>query len=369
MKFQSLFLVFALMLALGCVSSPESAADAAQGGSPAASTQQPAPGSQQSATGNPPPVQDETPATIENGSGLPDAGAVGPQINETNETSAEEEAPPVPQLPTSRLLEWEQEGKVLDDGISCTTILKGGTYWMYYTGMGGINLAQSTDGRHFTKKGTVLEGEGGTPVSNQAIIELPDGTYRMIYEVRTGDKRMGEREERKLYSAVSSDGINWRKESGVRFYDYGEGNNIFTSVPDMLWFNNTLRMYYTAGLTSRIAVSTDEGLTWRKEKNIEVENVSVLLDPDILRLEDGTYKLFFTSFPSGDFAVGDQVVMSASSLDGLNFVPDEGVRLEPSGSDGLLVDPDVVAIPGGYRMYYAKLVQDSSDIYSATSSE
>lgn len=315
-------------------------------------------------------MQDETPAAIENASGLPDAGAVEPQINETNETAAEEEAPPVPQLPTNRLLEWEQEGKVLDDGISTTTIMKGGSYWMYYTAIGGISLAESTDGLHFTKKGMVLEGEDGPPVSNQAIIELPDGTYRMIYEMRTGDERMGEREERKLYSAVSSDGIHWREEPSVRFYDYGEGNNIFTSVPDVLWFNNTLRMYYTVGLTSRIAVSTDNGLTWRKEKIIEVENVSLMLDPDIVRLEDGTYKLFFTTFPSGDFWEGGQVIMSASSLDGLNFVPDEGVRLELSaGSDGLLVDPDVVAIPGGYRMYYAKLIGGSSDVYSATSSE
>jgi hypothetical protein len=363
MKLQSLFLVFALMLAFGCISSPESAAEAAQGGSPTSSTQPPAPGNQSAA---PPPVQDETPQIIENESDLPDAGE--PQINETNETGTEEEEAPVPQLPTDKLLTWREEGKVLDDGISTNTLLIDGSYWMYYTGMGGINLAESDDGRHFTKKGAVLEGEGG-PVSNQAIIVLPDGAYRMIYEVRTGDQRRGEAETRKLYSAVSTDGIYWRKEPGVRFYDYGEGNSIFTSVPDVLWFNNTLRMYYTAGLTSRIAVSTDNGLTWRKEANIEVENVSVLLDPDILRLEDGTYKLFFTSFPSGDFAVGDQVVMSASSLDGLNFVPDEGVRLEPSGSDGLLVDPDVVAIPGGYRMYYAKLVQDSSDIYSAASSE
>jgi hypothetical protein len=294
-----------------------------------------------------------------------------PQTNATNVTGAEEEeAPTVPQLPSGRLLAWEEEGKVLDGGISTNTLIIGGSYWMYYTGMGGIGLAQSSDGLHFTNRGIVMEGSEGQPgATNQAIIVLPDGGYRMIYEVRTGDQRRGETETRKLYSSVSSDGIHWREEPGVRFYDYGEGNRIFTSVPDMLWFNDTLRMYYTAGLTSRIAVSTDEGLTWRKEKNIDVEGVSVLLDPDIIRLEDGTYKLFFTSFPSGDFAVGDQVIMSASSLDGLNFVPDEGVRLEPSGSEGLLVDPDVVAIPGGYRMYYAKLVQDSSDVYAAVSSE
>ncbi|MDD5096511.1 MAG: hypothetical protein PHY95_03290 [Candidatus ainarchaeum sp.] len=364
MRFKALFLAFALVLAFGCVSSPEGAGNAVSSQPPASA---PAPAAQ------PPsgpevsePASGGVNISVENASAS-DAGTAEPQMNDTNETAAEE-GPSAPQPPTSRLLEWAEEGKVLTDGISCTTIMRGGSYWMYYTGMGGINLAQSSDGIHFTKKDAVLEGQPGMPVSNQAIIELPDGTYRMIYEVHTGDERRGETETRKLYSAVSSDGIRWTEEPGVRFYDYGEGNSIFTSVPDVLWFNDTLRMYYTVGLTSRIAVSTDNGLTWRKEKNIEVEGVSVLLDPDILRLEDGTYKLFFTSFPSGGFGEGEQVIMSASSLDGLNFVPDEGVRLEPSGSE-MLVDPDVVAIPGGYRMYYAKLGMDSSDIYSAVSSE
>jgi hypothetical protein len=47
--------------------------------------------------------------------------------------------------------------------------------------------------------------------------------------------------------------------------------------------------------------------------------------------------------------------MSASSIDGINFIVDEGKRIQSSPGNNMVVDPDVVKLPDGkYRMYYGE---------------
>jgi hypothetical protein len=160
--------------------------------------------------------------------------------------------------------------------------------------------------------------------------------------------------DRKLYSAISTDSLAWTVE-GVRFQDEGDGKpgELFTSVPDIIRLDDgRLRMYYTRGATSAIAISDDDGMTWTKEKNLDLKRIAV--DPDVVVLDDGTYKLFFTTFDS-EWGKGEQYVMSASSTDGINFVVDEGKRIQPNLGNNMVVDPDVVKLPDGkYRMYYGE---------------
>jgi hypothetical protein len=199
-------------------------------------------------------------------------------------------------LETSKLLTWVKESGIrIKDGVSPATITIDGLYVMYYSAKGGIWAAKSTDGLVFEKIGVVVEnGEPGSMqemVSDPAIIELKNGSYRMIYE---GSQKLGDHEDRRLFSAFSRDGFNWTKEEGVRFQDYGDGKpgELFASVPDIVRLDNgSLRMYYTRGTTSATALSHDEGITWVKEKNLDLGRIVV--DPDIVKLEDGSYKLFF----------------------------------------------------------------------------
>ncbi|MCX6821596.1 MAG: hypothetical protein NTW30_02335 [Candidatus Aenigmarchaeota archaeon] len=257
--------------------------------------------------------------------------------------------------PTSKLLSWtKEEGTRIDDGVSSCTIIKDNEYWIYYTAK-GIELATSTDGLQFTKKGTVLDVKdvsGVDMVTNPAVFKTNDGKYRMIFE---GSRRVdGQQTDRKLYSAISSDGLTWKTEEGIRFQDEGDKpGEMFTSVPDIIRLDDgRLRMYYTRGLTSAIAISNDDGITWTKEKNLGLGNMA--LDPDIIRLDDGTYKLFYTRFDS-QFGVGEQYIMSANSVDGVNFVVDEGKRIRPSSGNTVIVDPDIIKLPDGkYRMYYGE---------------
>ncbi|MFH1234719.1 MAG: hypothetical protein V1493_03845 [Candidatus Diapherotrites archaeon] len=261
---------------------------------------------------------------------------------------------PEKEQPSSRLLSWEKE-KAIIEGVSSCTLFRDGEYWMYYTGK-GIELAKSGDGLNFTYVGKMvdvkdLEGKADM-VSNPSIFLAKDGNYRMVFE---GSAMAYNKNDRRLYSAVSPDGLKWKVEEGARFQDEGDGKpgELFTSVPDIIRLGDgRLRMYYTRGVSSAIAVSEDEGLTWTKEKNLDFGRIAI--DPDIVALEDGTYKLFFTSFDH-IFGEGEQYMMSASSLDGIEFTLDEGKRLRPGKENGLVVDPDVVSLPDGkYRMYYGE---------------
>ncbi|MBN2065648.1 MAG: exo-alpha-sialidase, partial [Candidatus Thermoplasmatota archaeon] len=224
------------------------------------------------------------------------------------------------------------------------------------------------DGLTFEKVGIAIHnGEPGSMeemVSNSAIIELNNGSYRMIYEGRDDNY------DRRLFSAFSDDGYTWSKEEGIRFQDYGDGkpDELFTSVPETIRLDNgDLRMYYTRGVSSATAISHDEGLTWEKEGNLDLGRI--VIDPDILRLDDGSYKLFFTTFDE-EFGVGAQYVMSASSYDGITLTIDSGKRLEPISINNLLLDPDIIRLSDGpYRMYFSEMQDDGSiRILSAISS-
>ncbi len=259
-----------------------------------------------------------------------------------------------------KLLVWEKEpGIRVQEAVSSSTIFRDDKYWVYYT-RNGIELAISNDGINFELKGTVIRDDGiGSEqemVTNPAVFRLKNGKYRMIYE---GSK--DRQAVRKLYSAISDDGVKWTKEKGIRledsifFSDPKKGKSsdvIFTSVPDVIRLeNDCLRMYYTVIDESRIAESCDEGLTWEKKGKIMFDvYLDVVQDPDIIRMEDSTYKLFFST---QDLERTKQWVISASSEDGINF------KLEPGKIESLggkrAVDPDVVKLKEeGYRVYYGE---------------
>ena len=281
------------------------------------------------------------------------------------------------------LMEWIRESGVrIDDGVSSATIVIDYEYVMYYTGE-SIQIAKSFDGLTYEKVGVVVKNEDlgsmQEMVTNPAIIELNNGSFRMIYEgsrwEQAIDKSTQEykpgQTDRRLFSAFSTDGFTWTKEEGVRFQDYGDGkpNELFTSVPDIIRLDSgDLRMYYTRGITSATALSQDEGLSWTKEGNMDLGRI--VIDPDIIRFDDGNYKLFFASFDS-QFGVGDQYIMSASSSDGLTFTVDSGKRLEPISENNNLLDPDIILLPdGSYRMYYSEMQNNGPvQIKSAISRE
>jgi hypothetical protein len=92
-----------------------------------------------------------------------------------------------------------------------SALLVRGELWLYYAAAGGIGLARSSDGVAFRREpAPVLAPErggwerGATPAS-PGVIALPDGSFRMFYEVP------GEGGASSIGEARSADGIRWAR--------------------------------------------------------------------------------------------------------------------------------------------------------------
>ena len=169
---------------------------------------------------------------------------------------------------------------------------------MYYCGMGGILSSISSDGLSFQKEdGVRIQGPAGWASCDPTAVDLPDGKVRMYYKIAQGQGGPGQAIH-KIASAVSSDGgLNFQDE-GVRIDSEKTGDNGWASVPEAIVLpDGRVRIYYVSG------------------------------DPQ---------------------AMGG--IASAVSSDGLNFVKEPGARL-PS-----FVDPAVVQLPSGVFMIFAVLL-------------
>jgi len=159
---------------------------------------------------------------------------------------------------------------------------------------------------------------------------LDDGRIRLYYyDINEGRQIMTLGMENKMYSAISSDGITFDHEDGVRFSD------IDVYDPDVIQVDDTWRMYvgniaenkvisatstngldftkegtalsggavpdvfykenvyylYTAGID--ISTSSD-GATFTKTTNRFESNINMLTaDPSVIELEDGSYIMFY----------------------------------------------------------------------------
>jgi len=193
----------------------------------------------------------------------------------------------------------------------------------------------------------------------------------MIYEGVTNNTSM------RFYRAVSSDGAAFTKTAGaltsgaVMLPESDE--NDFISVPELVRVDaSTIRLYFVAGGDHvESAFSSDEGFTWTREGNIAVSGLPSgqwVVDPDIVRLSDGRWQLFFATPPEGVSGLSNKRIRSALSDDGRSFTLEAGDRVGVENSTQDRLDPDVVLLPSGrYRMYFGEANGGPYDLRSALS--
>jgi predicted GH43/DUF377 family glycosyl hydrolase len=202
--------------------------------------------------------------------------------------------------------------------------------------------------------------EGGWP-HNPDIVKLPDGTYRMYHADASPDSGSY---PTIIRSATSSDGLTWTKENGIRVgLGYG-GQETWANTPEtMVLPDGTYRMYYSherypfgdpewGQILS--AVSTD-GIAWVTESGIRIDYGGAYdslraLCPNITQLPDGTYRMYYKGHDGERYRI-----LSAISNDGLTWIKEAGVRIDIGGTyDSFEVGaPQVIEVPDGrYIMFY-----------------
>ena len=224
--------------------------------------------------------------------------------------------------------------------------LDDGRIRLYYCGQGGILSAVSSDGLEFKQEsGTRLAG------CDPTMVKLDDGRVRMYYKVSSGPGGPGQAVH-KVHSAVSSDGLAFQDE-GLRIDSEKTGDKGWASVPDAIKLSDgRVRIYYVSGdpeMRGGIASAiSSDGLAFTREQGSRAPE---LVDPAILPLPEGGFALFVAVIGMGGF--GPKIpkgIYYLLSPDGLRFEEPKPLIQE----DGVY-DPAPVWIDGKtIRVFYGK---------------
>jgi len=261
------------------------------------------------------------------------------------------------QPPIRRAIDWKpfftlkpEEGRVftLDStaiipraSVPGINISNDGRVILGYAGQGGRGQAiTGNEGRTFSPLTNFSRAQAG----DGAFIYLPDGRTRYITEepLRTSTPQ---RHKSRLVSWISYDGINWGRESGVRYQPGAEDDSI-ASVPAALQVADSVwRVYYVGDWYrtngTRTAISADWGWTWRAEsrKNI-LRNHDV--DPHPMYLTNDKIRIYHRNMkaPGGiAFTDGDGFVFDTTQT--------KLLLADGAANVGLLLDPAVIKFPNG----------------------
>ncbi len=185
------------------------------------------------------------------------------------------------------------------------------------------------------------------------VIELEDDSFRMYYSIEP--EVQGNKLE--MFSALSSDGINWEKEGGIR--------KEFSTFPDVVKLDDgSFRIYFQNAGVIKSAVSNN-GLNWTDESGTRINNsnneglkfenvaapTTMKIGNEWVMVYRGTIDEKYPEMVPND---NTQLFMWATSSDGKTF-DKKGIALD-SRTDtfkGLLDGPELVEWDdGSTRLYF-----------------
>ena len=185
------------------------------------------------------------------------------------------------------------------------------------------------------------------------IIDLGDGKFRMYYSAEPEVQNF----EGQLYSAVSSDGISWSQENGIR--------KNWATFPSVIKLpDGKYRLYFQNQGVIKSAVSAD-GLSWSDESGVRVDagnNAGLKLEnvaaPTVIKV-DNEYLMVYRGtinerYPAKVPNNNIQLFLWATSGDGLVFEK-KGMALDSRNSEfsGLLDGSELVEWDdGSVRLYF-----------------
>ena len=196
------------------------------------------------------------------------------------------------------------------------------------TGTPGTCLRVS-DG--WTYEGVVLsQGQTGNGGSDPFVLHLDDGRYRIYYAV--ADKP-DDPDWWGMVSWVSDDGLNFTKETGYRFEAYMIFGHCIVRNPDgsyrMYWVDQKQGFVNNQGNKAiKSALSTDGGWTFVADPGERLTysgtgyEVNGIGGVRVILLSNGQFRMYYGG--SSDYTR----TLSAISSDGLDFVREDGVRLD-----------------------------------------
>jgi len=235
------------------------------------------------------------------------------------------------------LTDWIDSGKILAEHASVPdVVVKDGVLYVYFVDVSTdgikeqVRLIKSSDnGKTWSAKELItIKGLGDKIAVDPSPFLLDDGQIRLYYFDISTTKTTG-MENNTIYSAISSDGLNFTEEEGYRLRYRG----IFD--PDVIRVGDTWRMYVGNEDGSKVySATSSDGM------NFSYEGVAITggAIPNVI-YEAGKYYLYYAS---------DGVTI-ATSTDGKIFAK----TANKFQRNGLTADPGVVKVSDNlYFMVY-----------------
>jgi len=266
-------------------------------------------------------------------------------------------------------------------------LLDNGTYRMYYGaaykskfydgegvvgGATSIKYAQSTDGVTWEVKGTILSSTNDANsreyvVSAPSVLKLSDGRYRLYYQA-SPKQETGQEPKLHIRSAISTDGITFTKEAGVRIelHDYDSssplrlaGHGTYFKASD-----GTVVGIFSGDFTTeagasdlKMAISTDEGFTFNNFTTLYQD----WHDPIVIKVNNG-YRLYATYLTEkyGTAFSSDGKTWPAQMTE-VAFVDQNGNKL--TEANAWVGDIGGVLLPSGQIRLYTNYGSPSNIVY------
>lgn len=240
-------------------------------------------------------------------------------------------------------LNWTKEERLIFDHASVpeAVITADGRIYLYFMDASeghAMSVAMSSDLGQTWKKSTVEIADRQTSghAVDPNVILLADGTFRLFYLGTFGPPQFGQLQESHICSALSKDGIHFIEENGFRFTKRGmitdpdvvktssgwmmfvsEGRkNLVTSSSDGMTF---VEIGNPASLSGAVSKTIAMGGGWRMYRcgqgiesqftrdfkiwiqegvRVHLDSGKMMCDPSVIRLPDGTYKMFYKTAPA-----------------------------------------------------------------------
>jgi predicted GH43/DUF377 family glycosyl hydrolase len=226
---------------------------------------------------------------------------------------------------TSRILEavqrpgqsWERRGVSIDVGLagesdaygveSPSVVFTPGGYLMAYAGSDGadtrLHMAASSDGRFWEPLGTFMQREQADAVgATHPCLVVTSERWWLFYCGYDGSEN-GRRAA--ILAAVSDSGASWDRVGPVL---EPSGDELALLEPWVVVSQRRFSMFYVSDDDRRPAIqmaTSEDGVSWDRRGNTlpgSGDDLDALEErsPCVLRLRDGTLRLWFASRPTGD---------------------------------------------------------------------
>jgi predicted GH43/DUF377 family glycosyl hydrolase len=228
---------------------------------------------------------------------------------------------------------------------------------MFYRGGGNNSVilsAFSCNGINWCEEAGVRVKAGGSwslkRVDFPCVVMRQPGTWSMYYAASDGDHW-------RIFMRNSRDQLRWEDER-LALELVGVADLLDAFDPCIVFCDDHWRMYFTvtgfgAAENSFYFSDSSDGNAWSTP--VECRGLTLeqhcIRNAFVIRLADGRWRMYFSQY--GKSIIGSSIV-SAVSLDGVEWQRELGVRLSPGGTydpHGAFC-PQVVSTDDGWRMYY-----------------